>query len=428
MEQDPEDWLQAASAVVDEIGDRVDAIGLTGQMHGSVFLDSNGKVIRPALLWNDQRTQAECDEIHAKVGRERLVDITGNPALTGFQLPKLLWLRNHEPENFSRLSKLLLPKDYIRYRMTGDHATEVSDASGVGMLDLWQRDWSQEIADRLATDLGLLPRVYESSAVTGRAKGVPVVAGAGDQAAGAVGVGAIDPSVTSVSLGTSGVAFASLPQVKIEPSGSLHTFCHATGGWHAMGVMLSCGGSVEWARSLLYPGEPYSAFDGEVSSRQSCTEGLYFLPYLAGERCPFVDPTAAARFVGLRLGHSRADLARAVLEGACFGLAGCVELLTTLTGTPDEIRVTGGGAKSDVWVQLLADILRMPCVRMRLDEGPAFGASILAGVGIGVWPDVTSASAAAIQTTERFIPGERDFSSALKEFRRFTNEVRRDDY
>lgn len=423
-EQDPGDWWAGALDVIRELGEESpDAIGLTGQMHGSVFLDAQGEVVRRALLWNDQRTAAECAEMDATIGAERLRAITCNPPLTGFQAPKVLWLRNHEPEAFARVRQVLLPKDYIRFKMTGESATDVSDASGTGLLDVPRRDWSGEMLGALGLDHLQWPRVCESFAQTGvtrgvpgLADGIPVVAGGGDQAASAVGTGAVVEGVVSVSLGTSGVVFVSLPEPKFHSQGAAHTFCHANGGWHAMGVMLSCGGALRWFRDTF--GKPsYDAIAAEAAAIPAGAEGLTFLPYLTGERCPHNDPHARAAFLGLTLAHGSAHLSRAVFEGVSFGLADGMALLRGLGARVDEIRVTGGGARNAFWVQMLADVFGAPCRTLEMDEGPALGAAILAGVGIGVWPDVAQACRSVVRAKSEVSPSGTEYAASYAAFR-----------
>jgi xylulokinase len=416
-EQNPEDWWNAVVECLAEINEpNPDAIGVTGQMHGSVFLDDVGQVIRPAILWNDQRTSAECAHIEEVIGAERVKEITGNPPLTGFQLPKLIWLRNHEPSNFQRVAQVLLPKDYIRFRLSGAYATEVSDASGTGLLDLRQRDWSAEMLSKLALEASWFPKVFESDEVTsttlnirGLTDGIPIVGGGGDQAAGGVGTGAVVPGVISVSLGTSGVVFTALHKAEYDPKGAAHTFCHANRGWHAMGVMLSCGGALQWYRNQLGAGRSYDEIAASAASVAAGAEGLSFLPYLTGERCPHNDPFARGSFSGLTLRHSLSHLDRAVFEGLSFGLKDGFDLLKGLGATSQEVRVTSGGAKSAFWVQMLADIFGVPCLTLESDEGPAFGAAILAGVGVGVWSSTAEACKATIRQNYRFEPGETDY-------------------
>lgn len=411
-EQNPEDWWTGIEKCLEEIGEKnPDAIGVTGQMHGSVFLDANDEVIRPALLWNDQRTTTECKEIEAALGRERLMEITCNPALTGFQLPKILWLRNSEPENFARLKTVLLPKDYIRLKLTGAKATEVSDASGTGILDVPSRDWSSEMMDRLNLNSEIFPRVYESDEITGHSlafeylsPGIPVVGGGGDQAAAAVGTGAVDVGTISVSLGTSGVVFTSIGAPAYDNRGAAHTFCHANRSWHAMGVMLSCGGALRWFRDVFANGDSYDSIAKRAERAEVGSGGVTFLPYLAGERCPHNDPFAKGAFAGLSLSTTNQELSRAVFEGVTFGLLDGFELLKGLGAESTSVNVTSGGSKSDFWVQMIADMFGVPCQRLAIDEGPAFGAAILAGVGIGLWGSVSEACKKTVEIRDLVLP------------------------
>lgn len=412
-EQRPEDWWTAAQACLAELGaDQADGIGLTGQMHGSVFLDASGDVIRPALLWCDQRTTEECKETESKVGAERLRQITGNPALTGFQLPKILWLRNNEPEAFARLAKVLLPKDFIRYRMTGVMATEVSDASGIGALDVRTRNWSNEIFEALDLDPNLFPEVFESSVASSRWNGIPVAGGGGDQAAAAVGTGAVVPGITSISLGTSGVCFAACDELPSGQTDAVHDFCHATGKWHRMGVMLSCGGSVKWARDVFYGNSGYEDLNREAAAIAPGSEGLIFAPYPAGERCPVVDPFVRGSFAGIGLNHTRGHFARAVLEGVSFGLRQCLDLMTG-EQNPDVVRVTGGGVKSELWLTILADTFGCDCELLDSDEGPAFGAALLGGLSAGVWRDLNEATSSCIRVRNVMKPTGIDYSKSV---------------
>ncbi len=403
-EQNPDDWWNGVQSCLAQIGATPDAMGLTGQMHGAVFLDSAGEVIRPAILWNDQRTAEECADIDRIVGAERVRTITGNPPLTGFQLPKILWLRKNEPENYKRIASVLLPKDYIRFKMTGTKATDVSDASGVGALDIKTRTWSKALLKALDIPLEFFPEVFESAVVCAKANGVTVVAGGGDQAAGAVGTGAVVPGVTSISLGTSGVVFTSLTEPKFDPAGSVHTFCHANGAWHAMSVMLSCGGALRWFRDTLAHGVGYDELTAEASKVPSGCEGVAFLPYLTGERSPHNDPNARAAWAGITLGSTRAHLFRALLEGVTFGLYDGFSALKALGGDASELRVTSGGARSEMWLQLLADTFGVPCFTLESDEGPAFGAALLAGVGVGVFASVKAACDSTLRLRGRTEP------------------------
>ena len=425
-EQNPEDWWTGVLSCLQEINEpHPDAIGVTGQMHGSVFLDENKEVVRPALLWNDQRTSAECEQIENAVGPTRLREITCNPMLTGFQVPKLIWLRNHEPENYARVKTMLLPKDYIRFKLTGEMVTEVSDASGTGLLDVPNRVWSTEIFDALGLNVSILPKVVESSEVTGMTKsvsgladGIPVVGGGGDQAAAAVGTGAVVPGVISVSLGTSGVVFTSIPSPEFDARGAAHTFCHANGSWHAMGVMLSCGGALRWYRDTIRPDATYDEIAESAASVEAGAEGLTFLPYLTGERCPHNDPFARATFSGVTLSHTRAHFDRAVFEGLTLGLLDGFLLLKKLGASAETVRITSGGAKSKFWVQMIADAFNSTCQTLEIDEGPAFGSAILAGVGIGVWPDVETATKLVIRVKNETLPGSTSYSSAYDRFSR----------
>jgi xylulokinase len=406
-EQDPEDWWQAAEsalaalAVADLAG-----IGLSGQMHGLVVLDERERVLRPAILWNDQRTAAECAEIEERLGLRRLVELTGNRALPGFTAPKLLWLRRHEPEVYARIAHVLLPKDYVRLRLTGERAIDASDASGTLLFDVAGRRWSDEVLSALEIPREWLPPVVESPTLAGHTPdGVPVAAGAGDQAAGALGVGVDRPGPLSVVLGTSGVVFAALPAFAADPEGRVHSFCHAVpDGWHAMGVMLSAAGSLRWLRDAVSPGESFGSLTAEAESWPPGAEGLAFLPYLAGERTPHADPNARGAFVGLSLRHDRGALVRAVLEGVAFGLRDSLELLKRLGVEPRAGRVSGGGARSDLWLRIVASVLGVPLERTAAEEGAAYGAALLGGVAAGVFADVHEAVAACVRVRGRIEP------------------------
>ena len=385
-------------------------------MHGAVFLDADGQVIRPAILWNDQRTAAECAEIEQRVGARRLRQIAGNPALTGFQAPKVLWLEHHEPAAHARVRHLLLPKDFVRQRLTGGLATDASDAAGTLLLDLAARDWSDEILAALAIPRAWLPRVHEGPEVTGQVssdgaratglpEGLPVVAGGGDNAAAAVGSGVVRPGTGLVSLGTSGVVFVPSPGLEIDPGGALHAFCHAVPGqYHLMGVVLSAAGSLRWFRDVL--GAPAGADQGDsyddlmaaAAEVGPGADGLFFLPYLAGERTPHMDPHARAAWIGLTLAHDRRHLVRALLEGVSFALKDSLVLMRRLGVTPDLLYAVGGGGRSPLWRRILAAVLGVRLQRLAVEEGPAFGAALLAAVGAGVHADVDAAVAAAVRT------------------------------
>ncbi len=424
-EQDPEHWWQGVLSCLRQIGATdVDAVGLSGQMHGSVFLDERDRVIRPAILWNDQRTAEECADIDRIVGPERVREITGNPPVTGFQAPKIVWLRKHEPEAFARTRSILLPKDYIRFRLTGEKFTEVSDASGVGLFDVARRRWSQEMLAALDLDPALFPPAVESFEAPSKTApggflraGIPVAGGGGDQAAGAVGTGAVSPGVVSASLGTSGVVFSALSAPNRDPEGVAQMFCHANGAWHAMGVVLSCGGALRWYRDTLGAGATYEDLAREASEAEPGAGGVTFLPYLTGERCPYNDPFATAAFAGLTLAHSRREMSRAVFEGISFALLDCMGLLRRLGAEADEVRVTGGGAKSAFWLGLLADLFGKPCVTLEHDEGPAYGAAILGGVSVGVWPTVQAACAEVVRLRGRVEPSGTEYSRAYERYR-----------
>ncbi len=423
-EQDPALWWQGATASIRAAlasagigGDRVAGVGLTGQMHGLVLLDAEGRVLRPAILWNDQRTAAECDEIRRLVGAERLIDLTGNDALTGFTAPKVLWVRRHEPDVYSRARHLLLPKDYVRYCLTGALAMDVADGSGTLLVDLRARSWSGDVLSALDIPAAWLPALSEGPAVTGQITpeaaeatglkvGTPVVAGGGDQAAQAVGVGAVREGIVALTLGTSGVVFAATDQPRVEPRGRLHAFCHAVPGrWHLMGVMLSAAGSLRWYRDTIAPGTSYPDLLAPAADVPPGSEGLLFLPYLTGERTPHPDPLARGAFAGLTVRHTRAHLTRAVLEGVAFGLRDGFDLMRDAgLAAIDQVRVSGGGARSPLWQQILADVLGTELVTVNTTEGAAYGAALLAGVGAGVWPDVDAACDACVKMTGRVAP------------------------
>ena len=401
-EQDPEDWWRATETVLERLTKTAGApagIGLSGQMHGLVALGANDEVLRPAILWNDQRTLAECDEIELTIGLERLIALTGNRALAGFTAPKLLWLRYHEPDVYKQIKRIALPKDYVRLRLTGEHATDVSDASGTLLLDVANRTWSDEVVTALQIDPAWLPTVLESPDASGETRdGTPVAAGAGDQAAGAVGVGVDRPGPVSVAVGTSGVVFAALDTYAADQQARVHAFCHAVPGeWHAMGVMLSAAGSLTWLRNATAHDTDYDTILNEAAGWPAGTEDLIFLPYLAGERTPYPDPDAKGAFVGLSVRHDRGALTRAVLEGVAFGLKDSLDLTEELGGVPELGRISGGGARSDLWTSIIASALELPLERVAVDEGAAFGAAILAGVAAEVWPDVHAAVRATVK-------------------------------
>ena len=418
-EQNPREWWEAVSASIRSVleqagirGEGVSAVGLTGQMHGLVLLDEAGNVLRPAILWNDQRTQSQCDAIHRIIGREKFIQITGNVALTGFTAPKILWVKENEPEVFAKAKHVLLPKDYVRYQLTGEYAMDKADGAGTVLFDLKSRDWSDEVLSVLEIPREWMPRTFEgteftgyvteeAASLTGLKAGTPVAAGGGDQAAGAVGVGAVEPGIIGLTVGTSGVVFATTPSALIEPEGRLHAFCHAVPGmWHFMGVMLSAAGSLQWYRDTLAPNASFDDLLKEAEEIPAGSEGSQFLPYLSGERTPHPDPLARGAFIGLTLRHNRAHMTRAVLEGVAFGLKDSFTLIQNAgLGEITQVRGSGGGTKGALWRQIMASVLEAELVTVNTTEGGAYGAALLAGVGAGAWSDVVSACKACIKIT-----------------------------
>jgi xylulokinase len=422
-EQDPEDWWRAAQkairAVVGELGGgRIHSVGLTGQMHGAVMLDADGKVLRPALIWCDQRTDKECEWLHREIGRERLIELTANPALPNFTLTKLLWVKQHQPEIFARIAHVLCPKDYVRYRLTGTYAMDVQEASGTLLLDVANRRWSSEVARITGIPEAWLPQLFESpevcahisaeaAAVTGLKTGLPVVAGAGDQGAGAVGMGILEPGSVSATIGTSGVVFAATAAPTRDPQGRLHTFCHAVPGrWHVMGVTQAAGLSLRWLRDTIAPGESYDALTAEAAKVPAGSDGLLWTPYLLGERTPHLDSQARAAFVGLTAGHMRSHLVRAVLEGVAYSLNDTFTLFAELGIPVKGVRLGGGGARGPLWREIQASVYGHTVDVLAAEEGGAFGAALLAGVGAGAWPDLDAACAEAITVAQQIEPDE----------------------
>lgn len=448
-EQEPTHWWQAtvsgikeAMARIDAQGSDIKAVGLTGQMHSSVFLDENNNSIRKAMLWCDQRTAAECAQITSIIGADRLVDITCNPVLTGFTAPKITWLKNNEPENYKKLKKVLLPKDYIRFLLTGEYATDVSDASGMAIFDVKNRCWSDEIIDGLGFKRDWFGKVYESPEITGKiskeaanltglSEGTPVVAGGGDNAASAIGNGIVEPGMVSNSLGTSGVVFAYADQPVIDKNLRVHTFCHAVPGkWHVMGVMLSAGGSLRWYRDTFCDTEryiaeyeaddPYNVISRGAAEIPLGSEGLIFLPYLSGERCPHPDPNARGVFFGATLRHTRKHFSRSVFEGISYGLNDSFEILKEMNIPIDTVIATGGGARSDFFRSVLADITGYDHCTMKNDEGPSYGAAILAGVGAGIYDDVVEASkanAAIVNKNKTNADNHKEYQKYIKTYK-----------
>ena len=435
-EQDPAMWWAASRKATREVlrkagADKSDVIGvgLSGQMHGSVFLDSDDKVLRPALLWNDQRTAKQCEDIEkAAGGRRKLINMVGNPALTGFTAPKILWVRDNQPAIFKKTKRVLLPKDYIRLCMTGEHATEVSDASGTLLLDVKKRAWNTTLMKKLKLDPELMPDCYESHEVTGHltaggarhlglAEGTPVVGGGGDQACGAVGNGVVKSGIVSATIGTSGVVFAHASEPAYDPEGRVHTMCSAVKGqWCVFGCMLSAGGSFQWFKNELGQPEvddaakrkidPYDLLTRKADKAPAGSEGLFFLPYLTGERCPYPDPDARGSFIGLTARSDRASVIRSVLEGVTYGMKDQLVIFEQMGVKVSRVRLSGGGAKSGFWRQLQADIYGKTVAMINADEGPAYGAALLAGVGVKVWPSVPAACKEAIREVQVIKPSK----------------------
>lgn len=423
-EQDPAAWWEAGQHAIRQAiqqagvdADAIAAVGLAGQMHGLVMMDTSGDVLRPAILWNDGRAAAECDEMRERLGFDRLVSLTGNDAFPGFTAPKLLWVRRHEPEVYARTTQVLLPKDYVRYRLTGAYATDRAGAGGTLLLDLKSRDWSSEVLEAFDLPRAWLPPTHEGPEVTGRVSkgaaeatglkaGTPVVAGGGDQAAQAVGVGAVRPGVVGLTLGTSGVVFAPTEEPVVAPQGRAHAFPHAVPGrWHLMGVMLSAAGSLRWYRDTFAPAVSYDDLLAEAAEAPAGCDGLTFLPYLSGERTPHANPYATGVLIGLTPRHERGHVTRAVLEGVAFGLRDNLRLLEEAgVPAPEELRSSGGGMRGALWRQILADVLAVPLTAPQTTEGAAYGAALLAGVGAGHWGDVDAACEATVTTAPAATP------------------------
>lgn len=438
-EQDPASWWDGLQRALGSMfastgitGDDIDAIGLTGQMHGAVLLDGDGRVLRPAILWNDQRTAAECDEIRSRVGAERLVEVTGNDAITGLTAPKLLWVRRHEPSIWAQVRHVLLPKDYLRLQLTGLYAMDKADGSGTLLFDLAARHWSREVLAALDLEPSLFPTTEEGPTITGNVTaaaavatglraGTPVIAGGGDQAANAVGVGVVDEGTVALSLGTSGVVFAATRTPIHERTGRVHAFCHAVPGrWHLMSVMLSAAGSLRWFRDAVAPDVAFADLAAGATDVRAADDGLFFLPYLTGERSPHPDPMARGAFVGLTLQHDRRHLTRAVLEGVAFGLRDGLDLMIGAgMPAPTQIRASGGGLASPAWRQILADVLDAELVAPSTTEGAAFGAAVLAAVGAAWFADVPAAAAAMVHTLPVAEPGvaRSGYVAALETYR-----------
>ena len=422
-EQRPENWWEAARQAIHGLlreagisGKEIRGVGLSGQMHGLVLLDDADQVIRPALIWCDQRSQQQVDWINRTAGKDLVLRSTANPVLTGFTLPKLLWVRDHEPLHFARVRRLLLPKDYIRFQLTGQFASDVSDASGTALFDVLRRSWSIELADKIGLDPGILPRVYESSDITGTVTaeaarqtglepGTPVVAGAGDQAASAVGNGIVTPGVVSCTLGTSGVVFAHSEKPAYDLAGRVHTFCHAVqGAWHVMGVTQGAGLSLQWFRNQFAPGAGYDSLTAEAALAPAGSQGLYWLPYLMGERTPHLDAAARGGWIGLTARHTRADMIRSLLEGVSFSQKDCLDIIEGMGVQVESVRVSGGGARSAFWRQMLANVFAKRVVTLETQEGSAYGAALLALVGAGVYSSVPEVCRAVIHEVDSVSP------------------------
>jgi xylulokinase len=418
-EQDPDDWWRASQLAIQGVlresgvaGSAIRGIGLTGQMHGLVVLNSANQVIRPALIWCDQRSQRQVDFINSKLGAEAVLRHTANPVLTGFTLPKLLWVRDNEPEHFAAVRKILLPKDYLRFKLTGEFASDVSDASGTALFDVVQRRWSGEMMSGLGLDAAILPQAYESSQITGQVtahaasvtglvEGTRVVAGAGDQAASAIGNGIVDAGLVSCTIGTSGVVFAYLKEPAYDPAGRVHTFCHAVpNAWHVMGVTQGAGLSLQWFRNTFAPGAPYGELTAEAALSPAGAQGLFWLPYLMGERTPHLDANARGAWIGLTAKHLRSDLIRAILEGVCYSQKDGLEIVNSLGAKPASVRLSGGGAKSPFWHQLFADIFDTRVSTLETQEGSAYGAALLAVIGTGEYSGAVEICRHAVKEVE----------------------------
>ena len=437
-EQRPEDWWDAAQKAIRGViksagasGKDIQGIGLSGQMHGLVLLDDDDKVIRPALIWCDQRSQAQVDAINASIDSETILSCIANPVLTGFTLPKLLWVRDNEPENFSRIQKILLPKDYVRFQLTGEYATDVSDASGTALFDVVGRRWSREFVERLGLRTSLLPTVLESHEVSGKVsvsaakatgllENTPVVAGAGDQAASAVGSGVVEPGLVSCTIGTSGVVFAHTKSPAYDPAGRVHTFCHAVrGAWHLMGVTQGAGLSLQWFRRNLAPDVDYDALTAEAASAPAGSQGLYWLPYLMGERTPHLDASARGGWVGLTARHMRADLIRAILEGVAYSQKDCLQIIEQMGTRVDSVRLSGGGARSPLWRQIFADVFGKRVATLETEEGSAYGAALLSMVGTGRYPSVVDLCRTTVRETASFEPNPTETALYDSSHRRY---------
>ena len=444
-EQNPQDWWRACRVAVREAlhsaglaAGEIACIGFSGQMHGAVLLDSSYEVVRPAIIWCDQRSEAQCRELEQMFGRDTLIRLTCNPPLTNFTLTKLLWVREHEAENWRRVAHIMLPKDYVRFRLTGERAIDMADASGTLMLDVANRRWSAEVLDKTGIQEDMLPPLFESPQVCGKvhasgaeATGLrartPVVAGAGDQAAGAVGMGIARAGAVSATIGTSGVVFASTDRPAMDPQGRLHTFCHAIPGrWHVMGVTQAAGLSLRWYRDQFGEAspetrkqdgrDPYDIFTEEASTAPSGSDGAFWVPYLMGERTPHLDPNARAALLGLTASHTRSHVLRAILEGVAFSLNDTFTIFDEIKIPVTSIRLGGGGARSALWRQIQADVYGREVEIVAAEEGAAYGAAILAGVGVGAWSSVEQACEAVVRVARRIAPNPKDSSTMQRAY------------
>jgi xylulokinase len=437
-EQSPDDWWRASQAAIQGVlkeasvqGSAIRGVGLSGQMHGLVALNANNEVLRPALIWCDQRSQRQVDFINSSLGPERVISYIANPVLTGFTLPKLLWVRDNEPQHFAAIRHILLPKDYVRLKLTGEFASDVSDASGTALFDVVNRRWSGEMVSGLGLDASVLPRTYESSEVSGKISaaaakaigltaGTPVVAGAGDQAASAIGNGIVRPGEMSCTVGTSGVVFAYLAKPAYDPAGRVHTFCHAIpNAWHVMGVTQGAGLSLQWFRNTFAPNADYDDLTADATLSPPGAHGLFWLPYLMGERTPHLDASARAAWVGLTARHQRADLVRSILEGVCFSLKDGLEIIAILGARPSLVRLSGGGARSPLWHQLFADIFAERVATVETQEGSAYGAALLATVGTGEYSSASEVCEAAIREVETKEPQPQEVEFYRKRYQVF---------
>jgi xylulokinase len=439
-EQHPDDWWAAICSAIPEClargntaASEISGVALTGQMHGLVLLDRDGRVLRPSIIWCDQRTEVECSEITEKIGAARLIELTANPALTNFTLPKIWWVQKHEPEVWARAGAILLPKDYIRLRLSGSRATDVADASGTLLFDVANRQWSRAMMEASRLNPDLLPTVFESCEISGHVSdegaratglraGIPIVTGAGDQAAGAVGAGIVRPGTVSATIGTSGVVFAATAGPVRDPAGRIHTFCHAVPQrWHVMGVTQSAGYSLRWFRDQFGAGgdpagDAYERLMTEADAAPAGADGLLWAPYLMGERTPYLDPLARGALVGISATHTRAHVIRAILEGVAFSLRDTLTIFAELKIPVESIRLSGGGARGSLWRQIQADVYGMPVGVLEVEEGPAYGAALLAGVGVGAWPSVEKACDATVRVSKRIEPVPRDVALMNRQY------------